>query len=124
MAAIASYLASSSSNSSPEQQSHQWHNNPTTSQVEALSLDYARPMPHFGGYDVVALQEVWVRSDGDAIARLAQEAGLKHSRWWHAYILTNWLSNMSLKSDLNVQRSAGQWTHDHLEVSHTSFPHL
>lgn len=36
-----------------------------------------------GGYDVVALQELWVRSDYELVAERAKQAGLIHSRFFY-----------------------------------------
>ena len=37
-----------------------------------------------GGYDIIALQEIWVRADFDLVAARAKEAGLRYSRFYHS----------------------------------------
>lgn len=38
------------------------------------------------GYDCIALQEIWVRADFDAVATRAKEAGLLYSRFFYSWV--------------------------------------
>ncbi|EGU13525.1 Inositol phosphophingolipids phospholipase C [Rhodotorula toruloides ATCC 204091] len=47
------------------------------------------------GYDVVALQELWVRSDYEHVAERAKEAGLVHSRFFYSGAIGSGLAILS-----------------------------
>ncbi|BGP38719.1 phospholipase C type enzyme [Rhodotorula kratochvilovae] len=47
------------------------------------------------GFDIVALQELWVRSDYDLIAERAKEAGLVHSRFFYSGAIGSGLAILS-----------------------------
>ncbi|GAA6055177.1 hypothetical protein JCM3770_002221 [Rhodotorula araucariae] len=47
------------------------------------------------GFDIVALQELWVRSDYDLIAARAKEAGLVHSRFFYSGAIGSGLAILS-----------------------------
>lgn len=55
--------------------------NSNTSSADHLDTNAAAPSPD--GFDVIALQEVWVRSDFDLIALRAKDAGMIHSRFFY-----------------------------------------
>ncbi|GAA5900009.1 hypothetical protein JCM8208_005564 [Rhodotorula glutinis] len=48
-----------------------------------------------GGYDVVALQELWVRSDYELVAERAKQAGLIHSRFFYSGAIGSGLAILS-----------------------------
>ncbi|KAM0788191.1 hypothetical protein ACM66B_001350 [Microbotryomycetes sp. NB124-2] len=50
---------------------------------------------HSRQYDVIALQEVWVRQDFDVIAARAKEAGLVHSRFFYSGAIGSGLAILS-----------------------------
>lgn len=47
------------------------------------------------GYDIIALQEIWVRSDFDHVAELAKEAGLPYSRFFYSGAIGSGLAILS-----------------------------
>ncbi|GAA5872229.1 hypothetical protein JCM8547_004788 [Rhodosporidiobolus lusitaniae] len=48
-----------------------------------------------GGYDVIALQELWVRSDYELVAERAKEAGLVHTRFFYSGAIGSGLAILS-----------------------------
>lgn len=70
--AIADWLAASSSGGQGSRASYS--SDPGTPPIPGDGVD---------GYDVVALQELWVREDFDLVAERAKEAGLVHSRFFY-----------------------------------------
>ncbi|GAA5878786.1 hypothetical protein JCM3774_005071 [Rhodotorula dairenensis] len=71
IAAIADWIA----NSASHQARTSLH---SASSADQLDPDGGR------GFDVIALQEVWVRADFDLIADRAKEAGMPHSRFFYS----------------------------------------
>ncbi|GAA6002020.1 hypothetical protein JCM10207_003041 [Rhodosporidiobolus poonsookiae] len=56
---------------------------PTQRKIKVLTLNCCSESSQ-GGYDVIALQEIWVRQDFDLVAERAKEAGLVHSRFFYS----------------------------------------
>ncbi|GAA5967497.1 hypothetical protein JCM11641_000567 [Rhodosporidiobolus odoratus] len=50
---------------------------------------------HSGGYDAIALQEIWVRSDYEHVAVRAKQAGLVHSRFFYSGAIGSGLAILS-----------------------------
>ncbi|GJN87507.1 hypothetical protein Rhopal_000456-T1 [Rhodotorula paludigena] len=71
--AIADWLAASSSGAQGSRASYS--SDPGTPPASGDGVD---------GYDVVALQELWIREDFDLVAERAKEAGLVHSRFFYS----------------------------------------
>ncbi|GAA5910642.1 hypothetical protein JCM6882_001047 [Rhodosporidiobolus microsporus] len=78
LAAIADWIASSSGGRRDSYHSE-------SSEAEALGE----------GYDVIALQELWVRADFDLVAERAKEAGLVHSRFFYSGAIGSGLALLS-----------------------------
>lgn len=39
-----------------------------------------------GGYDVVALQEIWCQVDFEVVSQRAKAAGLRYSKFFYSYV--------------------------------------
>lgn len=79
MLGIADWIARSTSRSAGSTSRNSYHSDEQDSDAELSNFQAA-------GYDVIALQEIWVRDDFDLIASRAKEAGLHYSRFFDRFV--------------------------------------
>ncbi|KAI5481596.1 hypothetical protein MNV49_002822 [Pseudohyphozyma bogoriensis] len=79
--AIADWIAQSASTHSRDS----YHSDLSDEASASAGLNMgSSSSPAHKGYDVIALQEIWVKEDFDVIALRAKEAGLKYSRFFYS----------------------------------------
>ncbi|SCV74079.1 BQ2448_6511 [Microbotryum intermedium] len=81
-------LSSSSSRTDDEERAFA----ASTSNGDSLTFQSSS---HGGPYDVIALQEIWVRADFDVVAARAKEAGLIYSRFFYSGAIGSGLAILS-----------------------------